>query len=147
MATITITAEERNELWDLAEFAFNGAAEGLVSEGGVDRKQTTELKIWFAGLDVIGYERKVDEGCSVPLNLPFIYLIDGAEKQALEILADNAKTMAEKFKDMTAAAIAELFLPPAEGDAEGGYIVGYCRVKAIRERMEAAEPGLRKAVA
>jgi hypothetical protein len=142
--SIEITTEERNELWNLADFALNGAAEGLSCGGDVNRDKATELKQWFHGLDAMGYERQSEQGCSIPLSLPFMYVVDAAEKQAWEILDDNAKTMAEKFKGMTAPAIEELFLPPAEGDREGGYIVGYVRVKAIRERMEAAEPGLRR---
>jgi hypothetical protein len=144
--TIDITAEERNEIWSMAEMSYGGALEVLVreaSDGRIEHGTLAEVEQWLSGLDVLGLERDADVGCAIPLNLGFAYFVEAAERQALEVLTDSSATFATTLKQASASVIAEHFLPPAEGDTEGGYLVAYHRIKAVRERMEAAEPGLR----
>jgi len=143
MAEITITAEERNEIWDLAEFALGGASEGLVDPGGVDFEQAVELRLWFTALDELGYERTMEKGCEVSPSLTLFHVLDAAEKQALEVLQDSSLTLAEVLKKSTADEIAARFLPPADGDTEGKYLIAVHHIKAVRERMEEASAELR----
>jgi hypothetical protein len=147
MATTTdITAEERNELWDLGEFALSGAFESIAAakDGKVDYDATVEARQWLGALEVLGLQRASNQGCSIPLTLPLIYFVDAAEKQATEVIEDKSKTLAKAINQMTSDELADRFLPPVEGDTEGGYLIALRHIKAVRERMEAAEPGLRR---
>ncbi len=142
--TIDITAEERNQLRDLGEFALSGAFESIARprDGKVDYDATVEARQWLGALDVLGLERESDQGCSIPLTLPFIYVVDAAEKQAMEVMEGKSKTLVKAIEQMTSEELAERFLPPADGDTEGGYLIALRHIKAVRERMESAEPGL-----
>jgi hypothetical protein len=145
--TVEITAEERNELWDLGEMAYSGAFEQISragSNGGIDRDVVVEAGQWIGALGILGVSRESDEGCAIALSLPFIYVIDAAKKQALEVLRDGSATLARTLERITAQEIADQFMPPAEGDTKGSYLVALRHIKAVRERMEAAEPGLRR---
>jgi hypothetical protein len=143
--TIEITAEERSEIWSMAEMAYSGDAEvlpGQACRGQIKHDTLVRLRQWLGALDVLGLERDSDEGCSVPLDLPFVFVLDAAEVQALEVIKDASATLAATLHQMTAAGIAEMFLPPAKEDTEGTYLVAFQKIKAVRERVEAAEPKL-----
>ncbi len=143
--TIDITAEERSVIWDMAEMAYSGALESVAHEaarGEVDHATAVDVRLWLDALDVLGRKRDSGEGCSVPPNFPFAYVIESAERQALAVVEDGSKTLALNLRANSAERIAKWFLPPAEGDSEAQYIVAYHAIKAVRERMEAAEPGL-----
>ena len=144
-ATIEISAAERNEIWDLGEMELGGSLETIRrATERVDHDATVEARLLLDALDVLGLERVSEKGCSVPLTLRFIFVVDAAEKYALEVLEDRSKTLAKAIKGMSSEEFADRFLPPEEGDTEASFLIGLRHIKAVRERMERAEPGLRR---
>jgi len=131
VAAIRLSTVERNELWDVADFAYAPDVEAFSHKPNPDDAQKVED--WLYLLRSLGFDRTADVGEEVLANDQFLRVLEVAKAKITEVLADHSITLSERIWKADEGT----FLPPVVGDSEGQWIAAAFTIRGIMERTGA----------